>query len=122
MKTPDNVLKPGDDSLDDETPSVTTPGVAKIVEVVEPAAASVKVGAQDFLTLLKHRIKFSVGQEWGANLSHQQLHMAISLAVRDVMVDRMLATERRYQKAGAKRLYYLSMEFLVGRSLGNNLC
>jgi starch phosphorylase len=33
----------------------------------------------------------------------------------------MLATEARYQEAGAKRLYYLSMEFLVGRSLSNNL-
>src|SRR5205823_14698737 len=30
-------------------------------------------------------------------------------------------TERRYQRADAKRLYYLSMEFLMGRSLGNNL-
>ena len=37
------------------------------------------------------------------------------------MVERMLETERRQREAGAKRLYYLSMEFLVGRSLGNNL-
>src|SRR5262245_66246771 len=33
----------------------------------------------------------------------------------------MLATEERYRAADAKRLYYLSVEFLMGRSLGNNL-
>ena len=47
--------------------------------------------------------------------------MAIALTVRDWMVDRMLATEERCQKVQAKRLYYLSMEYLIGRSLSNNL-
>jgi starch phosphorylase len=37
------------------------------------------------------------------------------------MVEQMLATQRRYQQADAKRLYYLSLEFLIGRSLHNNL-
>ena len=37
------------------------------------------------------------------------------------LVDRMLATEERYRQAQAKRLYYLSIEFLMGRSLSNNL-
>ena len=36
--------------------------------------------------------------------------------------EQMLETEKRYRAADAKRLYYLSMEFLMGRSLGNNLC
>jgi starch phosphorylase len=47
--------------------------------------------------------------------------LAVSLAVRDTLVDRLLQTEKRYQAADAKRLYYLSMEFLIGRSLGNNI-
>src|SRR4051812_40834774 len=46
---------------------------------------------------------------------------ALALAVRDRMMDAFAATADRYKAAGAKRLAYLSMEFLVGRSLANNL-
>jgi starch phosphorylase len=45
----------------------------------------------------------------------------LSLAVRDRIVDRLLETEARYRHKDCKRLYYLSMEFLMGRSLGDNL-
>jgi starch phosphorylase len=45
----------------------------------------------------------------------------VSLAVRDRIVDRMLDTERKYRHKDQKRLYYLSMEFLMGRSLADNL-
>ena len=41
--------------------------------------------------------------------------------MRDRMVDRMLETEERYRQQDSKRLYYLSIEFLIGQSLGNNL-
>ncbi|MDB5312511.1 MAG: glgP [Gemmataceae bacterium] len=46
---------------------------------------------------------------------------ALALAVRDRMMDQLVATSGRYHAAGGKRLAYLSMEFLVGRSLANNL-
>ena len=45
----------------------------------------------------------------------------VSLAVRDLIVDRRLETERRYRQADAKHLYYLSIEYLLGRMLTNNL-
>jgi len=45
----------------------------------------------------------------------------VSLAIRDRIVDRMLETESRYRHKDCKKLYYLSMEFLMGRSLGDNL-
>jgi starch phosphorylase len=45
----------------------------------------------------------------------------VSLAIRDRIVDRMLETESRYRHKGSKKLYYLSMEFLLGRMLGSNL-
>jgi starch phosphorylase len=45
----------------------------------------------------------------------------VSLAIRDRIVDRMLETDSRYRHKDCKRLYYLSMEFLMGRSLGDNL-
>jgi glycogen phosphorylase len=65
-------------------------------------------------------VRYSLGKKRD-NLSGHDLFFAVALAVRDCLVDRMLETEERYQKADAKRLYYLSMEFLMGRSLGNNL-
>ncbi|SHO50444.1 glycogen/starch/alpha-glucan phosphorylase [Desulfopila aestuarii] len=50
-----------------------------------------------------------------------ELARAVMLAVRDLLTERMLATEKRYQQHNAKRLYYLSMEFHLGRTLGNVL-
>ena len=64
--------------------------------------------------------RYSIGQEWGP-LSSQNLLQAISLAVRDLMMDTMFETERRYREADAKRVYYLSMEFLVGISTAQQL-
>jgi len=56
------------------------------------------------------------------NLAPSELLTPVSLAVRDQLVDRMLQTEQRYRAVDAKRLYYLSMEFLMGRILGDTLC
>src|SRR5689334_9133400 len=46
----------------------------------------------------------------------------VSLAIRERLVDKLIETENRYNATDSKRLYYLSMEFLMGRSLGDNLC
>ncbi|HVP64731.1 MAG TPA: glycogen/starch/alpha-glucan phosphorylase [candidate division Zixibacteria bacterium] len=53
------------------------------------------------------------------NLTPVELLIPVSLAVRDQLVDRMLQTEQRYSLKDAKRLYYLSMEFLMGRIMGD---
>jgi len=55
------------------------------------------------------------------HLTPAELLVPVSLAVRDLFVDRMLATSRRYKQADAKHLYYLSMEFLMGRLLGDTV-
>jgi starch phosphorylase len=73
-----------------------------------------------FHDAIHHHLKYSLGKT-PDNCSKRELFLAVVLAVRDCLVDRMLDTEARYQKADAKRLYYLSMEFLIGRSLDNNL-
>src|SRR6266849_5804386 len=52
----------------------------------------------------------------------QELFKPLSLAIRDVLVDRLLETEQRYSSQDVKRVYYLSMEFLMGRWLSDNLC
>jgi starch phosphorylase len=69
---------------------------------------------------IRHHVRYSLGKEW-KRLSGQDLFAAVALAVRDRLVDQMLATEARRQRANSKRVYYLSIEFLMGRSLGNNL-
>ncbi|MBN2905114.1 MAG: glycogen/starch/alpha-glucan phosphorylase [Rhodobacteraceae bacterium] len=56
----------------------------------------------------------------GSDPDHATLHdwrIALSLAVRDRLVDRWFAAAQTARKAGAKRVYYLSMEFLIGRLL-----
>jgi starch phosphorylase len=55
------------------------------------------------------------------HLTPAELLVPVSLAVRDLFVDRMLSTAERYRQAGAKHLYYLSMEFLMGRLLGDTV-
>ena len=51
----------------------------------------------------------------------QQLFQAVSYAVKDDIIDRWLATHAQCQKEDPKTVYYMSMEFLMGRALGNNL-
>jgi glycogen phosphorylase len=46
---------------------------------------------------------------------------ALALSVRDVLAQRWVRTEETYARANPKRVYYLSMEFLIGRSLANNV-
>ena len=64
--------------------------------------------------------KYSLGKAW-PELSLHDRFTAVALAVRDRMVDVMLATEERYRQRDPKRLYYLSIEFLIGQALDNNL-
>ena len=51
----------------------------------------------------------------------QQLFQAVSYAVKEAIIDDWLATQKQYEKEDPKTVYYMSMEFLLGRALGNNL-
>ena len=73
-----------------------------------------------WLAILKH-IRYTLGQS-RVDLSPRGMLRPLALAIRDVLIDGMLETDERYRTTGAKRLYYLSMEFLMGRVLGDNLC
>ena len=53
--------------------------------------------------------------------SQQEIFQAVSYAVKDEINDRWLATQQAYEKQDPKIVYYMSMEFLMGRALGNNL-
>ena len=51
--------------------------------------------------------------------TEQQLFQAVAYAVKDDIMDRWIATQEQYQKDDPKTVYYMSMEFLMGRALGN---
>ncbi|MBZ5635379.1 MAG: glycogen/starch/alpha-glucan phosphorylase [Acidobacteriia bacterium] len=69
---------------------------------------------------IERHVRYSLGKLW-RDLSPRELFVAVALACRDRMVERMLETEERYRRGDLKRLYYLSIEFLPGQYLGNNL-
>ena len=53
--------------------------------------------------------------------SKQQIYQAVAYAVKDYIVDDWAKTQKEMEKTDAKKVYYLSMEFLLGRALGNNI-
>ena len=55
------------------------------------------------------------------NASKQELFQAVAYAVKDQIIDEWIATHKAYEQQDAKILYYMSMEFLMGRALGNML-
>ena len=50
-----------------------------------------------------------------------QVYQAVAMAVKDVIIDKWIAAHKEYDKQDAKVVYYMSMEFLTGRFLGNNI-
>src|ERR1019366_2284530 len=74
----------------------------------------------DLEAAIRYRLHYTIAKDL-KDVTPDDLFHAVSLAVKDVAVDRLLETRRRHAEADAKRVYYLSMEFLPGRTLGNNL-
>ncbi|HEY6309109.1 MAG TPA: glycogen/starch/alpha-glucan phosphorylase [Candidatus Angelobacter sp.] len=71
-------------------------------------------------SILRH-IRYTLARPAG-DLVPRELFKPLSLAIRDLLVDRLLKTEQSYREQDVKRLHYLSLEFLMGRWLSDNLC
>ena len=69
---------------------------------------------------IEHYIKYFIGKRT-REITKDEALTAISLAVREFAMDKMYETIARYNVADTKRVYYLSIEYLIGRSLENNL-
>ena len=78
------------------------------------------VSADQIKDLMKLHLKYTRGKDW-RSASEFDLLSSFSTAIMDLCVDRFIATQRNYVDRDAKRVYYLSMEFLTGKFLENNL-
>ena len=73
---------------------------------------------------LKKTIVFNVKSIYRKTIDEAtpaMVYQAVVLAVKDMIIDRWIATHKEYDKQDAKIVYYMSMEFLTGRFLGNNI-
>ncbi|MCG7964869.1 MAG: glycogen/starch/alpha-glucan phosphorylase [Candidatus Thiodiazotropha taylori] len=69
---------------------------------------------------VSNHLVYTIGKDPFTATDHDWM-MAFSHVVRDRLIERWMETQRSYYKHDAKRVYYLSMEFLIGRSLINSL-
>ena len=65
-------------------------------------------------------LKYSMGKRI-SDASSEDIFYSLGLAVREIMIDSLFKTEDRYNNKDVKSMYYLSLEYLIGRSLSNNL-
>jgi starch phosphorylase len=77
-------------------------------------------GRAVFEKLIEHHIRYTLAKR-RIDLSKHDWYRAVASVVRDLLVEKMLATRAAFDRKDAKKLYYLSLEFLIGRSLENNL-
>ncbi len=75
---------------------------------------------QRVLQSIQHHIKYTRCKNWGSATDFDK-YLSLAYAIRDLAVDKMIATQGTYQVQDVKRVYYLSMEFLMGRLLANNI-
>lgn len=84
---------------------------SKVINEIEKARLKLSI---------EHYIKYFIGKRT-CELTKEEAFEAIALAVREFAMDQMYQTIHRYNEACSKRVYYLSIEYLIGRSLENNL-
>ena len=83
-----------------------------------------KTGVSFDKDLFKRSVVYNVKTLYRKSMeeaTQQQIFQAVSYAIKDAIVDHWMTTQEEYEKQDPKMVYYLSMEFLMGRALGNNI-
>ncbi|MGD8452886.1 MAG: glycogen/starch/alpha-glucan phosphorylase [Phycisphaerae bacterium] len=88
--------------------------------ITKRPAARPPCAADALLEGFLYHLRFTQGEAWASAQPYDHF-VALALAVRDQLVDRMVATQKTYLEQDVKRVYYLSLEYLLGRLLRNNL-
>ncbi len=78
------------------------------------------VSVAEFKETILRRLKYSVAQD-PSTATDRGWHFALSYAVRDAIMERFIATMQKHHAANTRRIYYMSLEYLMGRLLSNNL-
>jgi len=85
-----------------------------------PSAHRVQMSASDLRRDFEHHLRYTLAKDRYTATDRDRYH-ALALAVRDQLIERWMATQQTHHKKNVKRVYYLSLEFLIGRLLGNNV-
>jgi starch phosphorylase len=85
-----------------------------------PPVCELKPNSTDLQRSFMRHLQYTLVKD-KYSASKADLYLALAYAVRDMLVERWLDTQQTYYNNDAKRVYYISMEFLMGRTLGNSL-
>src|SRR5215207_3721737 len=110
-----NVMKRAETAA--RVPTPDTPGKDELLE--QYGCGPIRFTGRDDALYERHLLFDGVIDP--AAVGPRARYEAIARSVRDVLSQRWLRTEQTYERENPKRVYYLSMEFLIGRSLANNI-
>ena len=97
-----------------------TPSIVGLAELLEQyGCGPVRFAGTDDALYERHLMFDNVVDP--ADAGPRERYEAVARSVRDILSQRWLRTEQTYERENPKRVYYLSMEFLIGRSLANNI-
>jgi starch phosphorylase len=99
------------------TPSEILNSVDRTITALEEHES---LSAEAIRSDFKNHLKYTLAKDKYSATDHDRYY-ALAMTVRDRLVERWIATSQTYYRCDVKRIYYLSMEYLMGRALGNNV-
>jgi len=84
------------------------------------AASSRNTSVEGIKQSFRNHLKYTLAKD-GYSATDYDRYYALCMTVRDVLIEQWIQTSQTYYKKNVKRVYYLSMEYLIGRALGNNV-